>query len=106
MRLPYFACFTGFIFISLIFLGHLAGKSLLTKAMLGMLLGEILGTISLSIANLFIQNGVERNLMTFRANGIFSIVETDATVAFVLGCWLLGGISFLLFAVAARKIEM
>ncbi len=103
MRIPYMMSFSIFLFCALSIFSVRKRMSLLKTAITGIVVGQIVGTVSLTLANLFIPNGVQRNLASLKREGFFELLITDATIAFVLGGWLLGGSAFLLYGFLEKK---
>ena len=103
MRLPYtIIFFCSLFFMLFIYYFFVANKSLLQAFIWGALFGQLDGTVSIFIANLFIKNGVSRTLNTIVLEG-FSILSLDFVVAFVLGGWLFGAIAFVTLKIFSSR---
>lgn len=94
MRLPYMLLFAILLSISFALAAPRLAPSKLKLALSGGILGQLVATVSLTVANFFIPNGVERNLKSFARWGIFNALGMDFAVAFLLGGWLVAAILF------------
>lgn len=104
MRVPYIASVFILISTALAIRSFRSGrKSLWICFGYGALTGQVAGTVSLSLANLFIQDGIGRNLETLHREGIFELLIMDASVAFVLGGWLIGAGAFVAYEILSRR---
>jgi Na+/H+-dicarboxylate symporter len=97
MRVPYVVLFSTLLLFGLWAMSERLKSSLAGSIMLGAIVGQIAATLSLTCANFFIPNGVERNFTTFAREGFLSSLLNDVMVAFILGGWLLGAIVFWLY---------
>lgn len=105
MRLPYIITFS--VIISLVLIvsrGYVCRISMFASIIYGAIVGQIASTISITVANLFIPNGVNRTIRAIEKFGIQDILLIDLVVAFVLGGWLLGAAGFALFRLGTQKI--
>lgn len=103
MRLPYITMLSIFLLCTLVVFSFKKNISTFKALIIGIIFGQISGTASLTMANLFIKNGIQRNLASLNRDGFAEIFLTDATVAAILGGWLLGGIGFLAYSVLVKK---
>lgn len=97
MRAPYLLTLSFLLLVSLTIFSFRKKISIFRTLVLGILAGQVCGTISLSFANLFIPNGIQRNLASLQRDGFVEIFLTDTIVAAILGAWILGGIGFLVY---------
>jgi hypothetical protein len=107
MKLPYEIFFICILFgLSLVYLSRVSvsvSVSMLKGILYGALAGQLASFVSLTIANFFIPNGVDRTMRSFRLFGVVDVLLLDFWVAFILGGWLIGGILFLIYGLLARK---
>lgn len=103
MRLPYLISLSLSLLLALGVFSSWKKVPIVWSFLIGIFTGQICGTISLTIANLFIPNGIQRNLASLDRDGIVDLMLTDSIVAAVLGGWLLGGIGFLLYCLLEKK---
>jgi hypothetical protein len=97
MQLPYLVPFFLILFFMLMVTYRYVSKSpLLILVLLGAFVGQAAAAISLRIANLFIENGLDRTMRSIQLFGITSLFVTDLSVAFLLGGWLFGMVIFAL----------
>lgn len=97
MRVPYLASL--FFILSTVIIALRAYLFKMATSILvvsGLFVGQIVATISISVANLFIPNGIDRTIRTIEKIGIGSILIGDFFAAALLGGWLFGVISFIL----------
>ena len=98
MRIPYMVFYSGLLIFGLWLISLRQINSLFKMDVIGVFVGQLAGTISLMFANLFIPNGIERNLSSFEREGFLNLILVDSSVAFILGGWLLGGVVFVVFS--------
>ena len=103
MRLPYVFFYSVMISGALFWTSINGARSIFFRTVLGFFSGQIAATIALTLANLFIVNGLKRNLASLQRDGFLELFLTDFAVAFFLGGWLLGGLAFLFSAYLKRK---
>ncbi|MDQ1919330.1 hypothetical protein [Massilia pseudoviolaceinigra] len=106
MRVPYVACFLTLCPAALAIYSVRGPRSLWKSFIYGALIGQLAATVSLTLANLFIQHGIERNLRSLEREGLFELLLIDSTVAFVLGGWLIAGTAFVAHEIFSRRYFM
>lgn len=105
MQIPFIMIFS-FIFICILrILAWKLKPTIVTSLLLGTVVGQLSATIALTFANFFIRNGIERNLKSYKTEGLLNILLTDASVAFILGGWLIGAIVFMGYFWLSGKLE-
>lgn len=103
MRVPYITFYLTLVSFALA-IHILRGPGPLWKFFVyGALIGQLAATVSLLLANLFIKNGVDRNLQSLKRDGLFELLLMDSTVAFVLGGWLIAGVAFVAHEILSRR---
>ncbi|NHZ97371.1 hypothetical protein [Massilia sp. CCM 8734] len=102
MRVPYAAFFLALVSLALAVRASRAAWPLWKAFIGGAVVGQLAGTVSLSLANLFIRNGIERNLQALQRDPI-GLFLMDGVVALVLGGWLIAGIAFVVYEILSRR---
>jgi hypothetical protein len=105
MRVPYRVLLTLLLFLALLGIGHAGGlRHAWWKLLLeGAMIGQIAGTVAITLSNFFIPNGWQRTIKTIQVDGLADVLMSDTVVAFILGGWVIGGLLFLCFRVLFRR---
>ncbi len=91
MRIPYAISFFIGLFLLVLLLIRLARAWHPAWVFVGsVLLVQVVSTLSLTIANLFITRGLDRTLRTIEEIGLLDVVFMDFIAAMVIGTWLAG----------------
>ncbi|PTA72750.1 hypothetical protein C9412_04665 [Stenotrophomonas sp. Nf1] len=91
MRIPYAISFFIGLFLLVLLLIRLARAWHPAWVFVGsVLLVQVVSTLSLTIANLFIIRGLDRTLRTIEEIGLLDVVFMDFIAAMVIGTWLAG----------------
>ncbi|MBN1663044.1 MAG: hypothetical protein JW943_05535 [Deltaproteobacteria bacterium] len=106
MRLPYTMIYFCLLLCVLVVLSFVTTrKSKISILVIGAFSGQLIATVALFFANLFISNGINRTISSISRFGIFNSLVLDSSVAFILGGWLFGIAAFFLFRVSWRYSE-
>jgi hypothetical protein len=106
MRLPYILIFFCLLFLVTTFLRNkIDHKPIFIMVVFGGIVGQLISTVAISLANLFINDGIRRSANYVSHFGIYQMMKTDSVVAFVLGGWFFSIVTFCLSRVVRMYIE-
>lgn len=94
MQLPYLLIYFSILFLMLILIeGRTATINAFRTLMIGAAVGQVVGTVSILAAGLFVADSLTRFSTTISANGITALFGVNFMMALVLGSWLTGAIA-------------
>ena len=104
MQVPYLLIYFSTLLFLLLFSERRIRVFNAIKAMvLGAVAGQIVGTLSILAAGLWVSDALSRFSNTISANGIFALIGVNFMVALILGSWLTGAIALVMHHYFERR---